>query len=124
MKKNAEQRTDEIVEPSNGSNFSQLEIDIPVISREEKEKLDASQQKVAKRSGKRKKIGNIVMFLVNVCVVVGILLYQILREEFWSLSDLDINIGFQSHISFAKIATAHALFWASKQTFAAVIMTP
>lgn len=77
-----------------GSDFSQMEIEIPVMSDEEKEKLDASQQAVAKRSGKRKKITNALMFVFNVCVVVGILLYQMLNSEFVPISDLDINVGY------------------------------
>ncbi len=93
MKKNAEKNLNENKEPS-GSNFSQLEIEIPVISQEEKAKLDASQQAVAKQKGKRKKVWNALLLAFNICVVAGILLYQVFQSEFVPLSDLDINIGY------------------------------
>lgn len=76
------------------SNFSQMEIDLPELSGEEKAKLDASQQVVAKRKGKNKKLLNILMFLLNVAIVAGIFLYQFLKNEFVPLSDLTINIGY------------------------------
>ncbi len=94
MKEKAEEKKlEEKIEPE-GANFSQMEIEIPPMTQEEKAKIDASQQAVAKRSGNKKKIWNIVMFVINVCVVVGILLYQVLQSEFVPLTDLDINIGF------------------------------
>lgn len=76
------------------SNFSQMEIDLPKLTDEEKAKLDASQQVVAKRKGKNKKWLNILMFLLNVAIVVGIFLYQFLENEFVPISDLTINIGY------------------------------
>ncbi len=77
-----------------GSNFSQLELEIPELTEEEKAKLDASQQAVAKRSGKKKKVWNVLLLVFNVCAVVGILLYQIFSSEFVPITDLDINIGY------------------------------
>lgn len=78
----------------NDSDFSQMEIEISQLSEEEKAKLDASQQAVAKRKGKNKKWLNLGMFLLNIAIVVGIFLYQFLKNEFVSLSDLPINIGY------------------------------
>ena len=93
MKNNLEEDQIEVKEPES-SDFSQMEIELPVMSEEDKVKLDASQQAVAKRSGKRKKITNALMFVFNVCVVVGILLYQMLKSEFVPLTDLEINVGY------------------------------
>lgn len=86
-------------------NFSQMELEIPKLSDEEKAKIDASQQVVAKRKGKNKKLLNILMFLLNVCIVVGIFLYQFLKNEFVPISDLTINIGC-IFICFALFAVA------------------
>lgn len=76
------------------SNFSQMEIEIPQLSEEEKAKLDASQQVVAKRKGKNKKWLNLGMFLLNVAIVVGIFLYQFLKNEFVSITDLTIYVEY------------------------------
>ncbi len=62
-----------------------------VIDNDQKKKLDEAEQSVAKHSGKRKKITNIICFIVNIAVLAGILLYQLLGKEFLPLSGLHIN---------------------------------
>lgn len=96
MEENEEvkQPEEQKVEETKVSDFSQMEIEFPQLSEEEKAKLDASQQAVAKRKGKNKKLWNILMFLLNVAIVVGIFLYQFLKNEFVPLSNLPINIGY------------------------------
>lgn len=84
----------DVKQDSQQTTFSQMEIELSQLSDEEKAKLDASQQVVAKRKGKNKKWLNILMFLLNVAIVVGIFLYQFLKNEFVPISDLTINIEF------------------------------
>ena len=81
-------------EPEKGSSFSQMQIEIPQQTEEDKAKLDASQQAVSKRSGKKKKVWNIVMFLINVCVIAGIFTYQIVAGDFVSLTEISIDVGY------------------------------
>ncbi len=75
------------------SDFSQMEMDLSVLTEEEKAKLDEAQQAVAKRSGRKKKFWNILMLIINICVVAGIFLFQILDNKFVPLTSLNINFG-------------------------------
>ncbi len=47
----------------------------------QKKKLDEVEQSVSKRNSKKNKILNIIFFIVNVVVVAGILIYQLLKED-------------------------------------------
>lgn len=76
------------------ADFSQLEMDIKPLSEEEKAKLDEAQQAVAKRNGRKKRLLNIIVFIVNIGVVAGILLFQVFKEEFEPIGSFDINFGF------------------------------
>lgn len=58
---------------------------------EQKRKLDEAEQSVSKQSGKRKKITNILMFVLNICVVAGILIYQLLKEDFVPITGIQVN---------------------------------
>lgn len=92
--KTSEEKDLEVVQEPEGSDFSQMELELKEFSEEDKAKLDASQQAVSKRSGKKKKIWNIVMFIVNICVIAGIFTYQILAGDFVSLTEISLNIGY------------------------------
>ncbi len=89
-----QENNQQLEQEPNGSNFSQMQIEIPQQTEEDKAKLDASQQAVSKRSGKKKKIWNVVMFLINICVIAGIFIYQILAGDFVSLTEISVDIGF------------------------------
>ncbi len=55
--------------------------------------IDEAEQTVAKQKSKKKKIWNLIFFLINIAVVVGILVYQLLTQEVMPLSTL-FNSGF------------------------------
>lgn len=55
--------------------------------------LDEAEQTVAKQKSKKKKISNLIFFLINIAVVVGILVYQLLTQEVMPLATL-FNSGF------------------------------
>lgn len=82
----------EEVKAEQPSNFSQMEMETPKLTDEEKAKLDEAQQAVAKRSGKNKRAWNIVIFIVNIAVIAGILLYTVFTNDFAPLSQIDFNI--------------------------------
>ena len=57
----------------------------------EQNKLDEAEQKVSKGNQKKKKIMNLVFFLINIAVVAGILAYQLTKENFVSLEGLGLR---------------------------------
>lgn len=57
----------------------------------QKRKLDEAEQSVSKQSGKKKKITNILMFVLNIAVVAGILVYQLLKEDFVPITGMQVN---------------------------------
>ena len=58
---------------------------------EQKRKLDEAEQSVSSRSGKKKKIMNIAMFILNIAVVAGILVYQLLKEDFVPITGMNLH---------------------------------
>ena len=60
-------------------------------SEESKKKLDEYEQQVAVQKSKKKKIWNLIFFIFNILIVGGIILYNVLGEDFTSLGDLQIN---------------------------------
>ena len=48
---------------------------------DQRKKLDEIEQSVSKQSSKKSKIINVVFFIINILVVVGILIYQFLHED-------------------------------------------
>lgn len=83
----------------------------------EKSKLDEAEQTVSKKSAKKKKITNILVFILNMGVVAGILAYQLVKEPFVSLSGLGLNVGmllllifmFFLAVGFDTISTAYLI---------------
>ena len=59
-----------------------------------KQGLDEAEQKVSKGSQKKKKIINLVFFLINIGIVAGLLAYQLTREAFVSLKGLNLDVLF------------------------------
>lgn len=59
----------------------------------EKARLDEAEQKVSKRSQKKKKLMSLLFFFLNIGVVAGLLTYQLIQEPFVSLEGLGINVG-------------------------------
>lgn len=60
----------------------------------ERKKLDEAEQSVSKRNTKKSKVLNVVFFIINILVVVGILVYQFMHEEIGpldSLGSLDVT---------------------------------
>ena len=64
------------------------------IEEQEKKELDEAEQKVSKGSQKKKKIMNIVFFIINLAVVGGLLAYQLTKEAFVPLEGLNISLIF------------------------------
>lgn len=62
-----------------------------IVQDEQKRKLDEAEQSVAKQNSKKKKLTNVIFFVVNLAVLAGILLYNLLGQEFKPLSGLQIN---------------------------------
>ncbi len=59
----------------------------------QKKKLDEIEQSVSKRNSKKSKIISIVLFIVNICVVIGILIYQLLKEDWVPLKNPKLGVG-------------------------------
>lgn len=57
----------------------------------QKKKLDEIEQSISKQKTKKSKILNIVFFIVNMLVVVGILTYQLLNEDFIPLTGITFD---------------------------------
>ena len=62
--------------------------------KQEKEGLDEAEQRVSKGSQKKKKIRNIIFFLLNLGIVAGLLAYQLTKEAFVPLTGLNIDTLF------------------------------
>lgn len=60
---------------------------------EQKKKLDEVEQSVSKQNSKKSKILNIVFFIVNIFVVAGILVYQLLKEDISPIENLRFDVG-------------------------------
>lgn len=83
------------VEPQKKHNLFDLNrppkkiIEIETTPEEEKEKLGEAEEAIKSQSTKKKKISNLIFFIINVFVVAGILLYQILgNKEMTSITEL------------------------------------
>lgn len=61
---------------------------------QEKIDMDEAEQKVSKGGQKRKRIRNIIFFIINLGIVAGLLTYQLTKEPFVSLSGLNVNAVF------------------------------
>ena len=61
-----------------------------IIERQEinQSQLDEAEQQVAKQKSKKKKIINLIFFLINIGVVIGILVYQLSAQEVMPISTL------------------------------------
>ncbi len=61
-----------------------------IIERQEinQSQLDEAEQQVAKQKSKKKKILNLIFFLINIGVVIGILVYQLSAQEVMPISTL------------------------------------
>lgn len=62
-----------------------------ISAEDQQKKLDEAEQSVAKSNTKKKKVINLVFFVVNIAIVVGILLYQFLGQEFVPIDGLHVN---------------------------------
>lgn len=60
------------------------------VEEEQKRKLDDAEQSVSKQSSRKKKIWNICFFIINVAVVAGILVYQLLKEDFVPINGMKV----------------------------------
>lgn len=82
----------------------------------DKKQLDEAEQTIAKHKSKKSKIVNLIFFLVNIGVVVGILTYQLLNQEVMDISTLltsNLNWGF---LVLAFVAFALNIFFDSLRT--------
>lgn len=59
---------------------------------QQKKKLDEMEQTVSKQSSKKSKITNIVFFIVNIAVVAGILIYQLMGENWVPIAGIKFDI--------------------------------
>lgn len=59
---------------------------------DQKKKMDELEQSVSKQSSKKSKIINLVFFILNIGIVVGILFYQLSKEHFVSLTGMKLDI--------------------------------
>ncbi len=59
----------------------------------EKKRLDDIEQSVSKWNSKKSKILSIVFFILNICVVIGILIYQLLKEDWVPLHGFKYNVS-------------------------------
>ena len=59
--------------------------------KQEKVGLDEAEQKVSKGSQKKKKIRNIIFFILNLGIVAGLLAYQLTKEAFVPLTGLNLD---------------------------------
>lgn len=91
----------EINTTQNEENKAEMEIkkeeNIEVVSEDQidddqRKKLDEAEQTISKRSSKKSKIINLVFFFLNIAVVAGILFYQISKESFVSLKNVNIDV--------------------------------
>lgn len=61
---------------------------------QEKNDLDEAEQKVSKGSQKKKRIRNIIFFIINLVIVAGLLTYQLMKEPFVTLAGLNVDVVF------------------------------
>lgn len=60
----------------------------------EKKKLDEAEQSVSKHNTKKRRNLNVIFFIVNILVVVGILVYQLLKEDIGNIGDIgSLDVG-------------------------------
>ena len=57
----------------------------------QKKKIDEVEQSVSKQKSKKSKILSIVFFIVNICVVAGILTYQLLTEDWVPITGIRLD---------------------------------
>lgn len=60
---------------------------------DQRKKFDEIEQSVSKHSSKRRKTLNLFFFLINICVVAGILTYQLLQEDFTPIEGFRVDVG-------------------------------
>ncbi len=65
-------------------------ISVEADDQDQKKRLDEIEQTVSKQGSKKKKILNWIFFATNIAVVIGILVYQLLKEEVKAPVDLKI----------------------------------
>ncbi len=79
--------------PQKEENKPNQEVDENDAAIVQKKKLDEVEQSVSKHYSKKNKILNILFFCINIVVVAGILIYQLLKEDLRPIADLKFDIG-------------------------------
>ena len=73
-------------------------VDLPAVptTDDEKKKLDEYEQQVAVHKSKKKKIGNIILFIFNIVIIVAIVLFQFVGnpDDYTSAGELNLNVWF------------------------------
>ncbi len=72
--------------------YEQQKIDFEALDQDkiktEQEKLDDAEEQVTKQKSKKKKVWNLIFFIINLVVVGSILIYQVMHENITSFADL------------------------------------
>lgn len=92
LSRNKSYKSDLAIKAINQQNSNAEADDFSSIENQRK-KLDEIEQSVSKQNSKKSKILNLVFFLVNICVVAGILTYQLLQEDFTPIEGFRIDVA-------------------------------
>ncbi len=86
-----EKPIEENIEKSNSQEETVVDNSEEII-KQQKKKLDEMEQSVSKKNNKKSRIINLVFFFVNIAVVSGILVYQLLNEDFVPITGLRLDV--------------------------------